>query len=460
MEEQVDTLEKFGKEFQSKVISAFLEDRSFLEKVNDIVDPNFWQSESHQWIVEKTLNYYSQYKNSPTLDYFKVESKEIQTDSFKTAVVSSLKKAFLGTKALDLEYHKDEFGKFCINQRYKIAVVRMWDYVQKGDYDKIKAEIKDAATAEMDRDLGHDYLEDFKTRMTRIKRNPIATGFDVIDNITGGGTGAGDLGVVVANAGAGKSWVLAKIGSHAISLGNNVLHISLELDDTYVGYRYDSIFSGHEVQTVIDNEEEVWKSIQGLKGSLKIKQYPSRRASADTIMSHVQRCIALGFRPDMIIVDYADILRPTENLYSRDDLVFTGIYEDLRGLGGEIGCPIWTASQSNRGAVKTDIIEADGVSDSYGKVATGDFIMSLSRRTVDKANNVGRFHVMKNRYGPDGMTFPAKINTSTGDIRMFEDNTKDGIEITNMVEGAEKMIKKGLKDKYKNSLKGGKKLDF
>ena len=452
MDNKVDTLKKYGFDFQVKTLSAFLADGDFLERVYDSTDPNFFESEAHHWIVERINEYFTKYKKVPSMEYFKVEVGKVQTDSLKTSIIKNLKSAYVNMKSTDLNYIKDEFLLFCQNQSYKIAAINILNLVAAGEYDKTKAEIEKAANAGVDRNIGHDYFADFEKRMEKITRNPRSTGFGVIDNITGGGLGNGDLGVIVANAGAGKSWLLSKIGSQAIKDGLGVLHFTLELSDTYVGYRYDSIFTGFEVQDIIDNKDTVWKTISGFDGSLAIKQYPTKRATVDTLYSHAQRCLRLGRKIDLIIVDYADILKPIAGFYQRDDLIFTGIYEDLRGMAGELKLPIWTASQSNREAIKSSIIEADGVSDSYGKVQTGDLIISLSRRSADKVHNVGRVHIMKNRYGPDGMTFPARINTSTGQFDLYPGDSKEGIDINNLVADAEKILKSGLRDKYKSSL--------
>ena len=99
-----------------------------------------------------------------------------------------------------------------------------------------------------------------------------------------------------------------------------------------------------------------------------------------------------------------------------------GIYIELRGMGGELGLPIWTASQTNRSAIDSEVIEADKIADSYAKVMNADFIMSISRKAKDKLNNTARFHVMKNRFGPDGITFPSKMDTNTGFIEVFGQN--------------------------------------
>ena len=129
------------------------------------------------------------------------------------------------------------------------------------------------------------------------------------------------------------------------------------------------------------------------------------------------------------------------------------IYEDLRGLAGETNVPIWTASQANRSALDEDVIEAGKVAESYAKVMTADFVMSLSRKIEDKVQNTGRFHIIKNRFGPDGLTFPAKINTNTGQIEIYEANTVDGKQQQNKIQNRDRLSREMLANRYDDLMK-------
>jgi hypothetical protein len=126
------------------------------------------------------------------------------------------------------------------------------------------------------------------------------------------------------------------------------------------------------------------------------------------------------------------------------------IYEDLRGLAGEFEVPIWTASQANRSALDEEVIEATKVAESYQKVMTADFVVSLSRKVEDKIANTGRFHVIKNRFGPDGLTFPAKVNTNTGAVEIYESSTVDGKEQSQKMKSGSEVMKRMLKNKYED----------
>ncbi len=158
---------------------------------------------------------------------------------------------------------------------------------------------------------------------------------------------------------------------------------------------------------------------------------------------------AIGEKIDLVIIDYADIMRDIGNAKEvRHQL--GNIYDDLRGLAGEFEVPVWTASQTNRSALEDDIIEAQKISESYQKVMTADFVMSLSRKIEDKTQNTGRFHVIKNRFGPDGLTYPARVNTNTGQIELYESDSLGGKEQQKKIDNRDRVSRKMLATKYKD----------
>ena len=151
----------------------------------------------------------------------------------------------------------------------------------------------------------------------------------------------------------------------------------------------------------------------------------------------------------MVLVDYADIMKSTQHFSEKRHAIGL-IYEELRGVAGEFDIPVWTASQANRSALEEDVIGAEKVSEDYSKVMTADFVMSMSRKVEDKIANTGRFHVIKNRFGPDGMTFPSKINTNTGKMEIYEGNSVGGKEQQTKIDNRDNLMKKMLSNRYED----------
>jgi len=452
----VDTLKKFGNEFQSKCLAALVGDKTFLERTSDIINKDYFESDSHKWIITEIVSYFMQYKALPTLSVFKVRIDSITDDVLKTSIINQLRGVYTRLNDSDLQFVKEQFLEFCRNQKLKTAIEDSVDLLKLGKYEGIKVKVDEALKAGMERNVGHIYMEDVDQRMSEMARNFIPTGWGLIDEIMDGGLASGELGVIIGAAGSGKSWCLSKIGAEAMKKGKNVLHYTMELNENYVGLRYDACFTGINFQDIRDNVDKVKSVIGNVPGKLIIKYFPIKTISAHTLKTHAERIMTLGTKVDLMIIDYADIIRPFEadknsNSYSE----MGGVYEELRGVLGELQIPGWTASQAHRAAAEEDIIHGHNVADSYRKIMTADFVMSLSRKVSDKASNTARMHIIKNRFGPDGLTFPTRMNAGNGDIQVFDEKSKEGVELQAAMGESENVIKKMLKAKWNSSKEEG-----
>ena len=422
-----DTLSKYGQSFQTKVVAALLSDDRMLDTLSDVIHKKFFEAETNKWIVDEIVAYYNDYHRLPSLDVFKVQVSKVDNPALQKTIIAQLKEVYQSIGGLDLQYIKDEFTAFCINQNLKNVIVQSIDLLKSGNYDKIKELVDKAMKVGVDADLGMDYLIDFERRYDETKRDTVGTDWECINELMNGGLGPGELGVVVAPSGVGKTWVLCALGAAAVRAGKTVVHYSLELSQEYVGLRYDTVFSNIASHELVDKKEEVLSTLKKLRGKLKIKYYPPKAASSKTIQAHLEKMIAAGNKPDLVIVDYADLLLSHSNKTDSTYAEQGGVYIDLRGMSGELGIPIWTASQTNRSAIDSEVIEADKIADSYAKVMNADFIMSLSRKAKDKLSNTARVHVMKNRFGQDGITFPAKMDTTHGTLEVYTATSADGV---------------------------------
>ena len=442
---KVNKLSDFGYSFQIKLISALFKDKVFLQQIIDILDSNYFDSEANIVILDMIKDYFSEYKNAPTLEAMKIKIVEMDNDLLKKTIAENIKAAFANLDAEDLDFVKEKALEFCKNQEIKKAIVNSVELLNNGDYDSIKALVDNALKAGLERNVGHEYKTSVDERYLESVRNTVKTQWEAIDDIADGGLGKGELGVFVAPAGIGKSWALVNVGAAAAKAGLNVIHYTLELNEAYVGLRYDSVMTGIAAQELKYNIEEVKKNVENIKGNLIVKYFPTKGATVNTIASHIERCRANGFPPDMIIVDYADLLRGKGKEVR---LELGNIYEDLRGLAGEHEIPVWTASQANRSALEDDIIGAEKIAESYSKIMTADFVVSLSRKIEDKIAGTGRWHVIKNRFGPDGITFPSKMNASNGKIDIYVDTSIQGKETTKEMDNHNEYLRKMMKKKF------------
>jgi replicative DNA helicase len=449
--ENIDNLKKYGSEFQSKCIASLVTDKLFIERILDILTPDYFESDANKWIVQQIMDYFLKYKSCPTLQVFGIESEKIRSDVLKAAVVEQLKNVYTHhIDSPDLKFIMEQFLEFCKNQKMKNAIVSSTDFLKLGQYDQIRRVVDEALKAGMERNLGHEYLVDIEKRMSELCRDTVKTNWEEIDKLLDGGLAKGELGFVVAPAGSGKSWLLTRLGSEAMKDGKNVVHITLELNENYVGLRYDSCFTGINFQDIRKNVDIVKNKIDSIKGKLFIKYFPIKTIASHTIKTHVERIQMLtGNKIDLIIVDYADLLRPATADKNANSYSEAGsVYEELRSVAGELQIPIWSASQAHRGAHEEEVIQAQNVADSYRKIMTGDFVISLSRKMEDKALGTARIHVIKNRFGADGMTFPAYFDASNGNVKVLDPNTAAGRECMEKMKDNEDKLQNLVRDNW------------
>ena len=378
------------------------------------------------------------------MEILKGEVLKIDNEVLQISIKDELKQAYVATEE-DKEYVQEEFTNFCKNQQLKKALLGSVDLLQAGDFDGIRFLVDNALKAGQDKNLGHEYVKDIEARYREDAREVVATPWPKINQLLQGGLGNGDFGLVFGNPGGGKSWSLVALGGHAVRHGYNVLHYTLELGEDYVGRRYDSFFTKIPVQHIQKSREKVEEIVTQLPGKLIIKEFPTGKATISTIESHINKCKDLGIEPDLIIIDYVDLLSSKRKNRERKDEI-DDIYTSTKGLARELDLPIWSVSQVNRAGAQDKIIEGDKAAGSYDKMMITDFSLSLSRKKEDKVNGTGRFHIMKNRYGMDGLTFSVKADTSTGHFEVSEYDEDGEMESMPQVETSPAL--KGPLDKW------------
>jgi len=406
------TLINYGPDFQIKVISSLLTHKEFLTNIHDIISDEYFENNAHKWVIKEILKYYDKYHTTPNLETLKIELQKIDNEVLKISIKEQLKLAYV-TSDDDLKYVQEEFTNFCRNQQLKKALMSSVDLLKAGDFDGIRFIVDNALKAGQDKNVGHEYNKDIEERYRENSRTTIPTPWDRINNLLQGGLGNGDFGLIFGSPGGGKSWSLVALGGYAVRLGYNVLHYTLELGEEYVGKRYDAFFTKIPVNKPDLLKPKAEEIVPQLPGKLIIKEYPTGRATVSTIESHIAKVSNMGVKADLILIDYVDLLSSRRKSRERKDEI-DDIYTSTKGLARELDIPIWSVSQVNRAGARDEIIEGDKAAGSYDKLMITDFSMSLSRKKEDKVKGTGRFHIMKNRYGMDGLTFAVKADTATG----------------------------------------------
>ena len=445
------SIDEYGPVFQMKVISSLLTHKEFLQNINDVLDEEYFSNPAHKWVINEILDYYNKYHTTISMDILKVEMKKVENDVLKISIREQLREAYR-SDIEDLTYVQEEFSTFCKNQQLKKALLNSVNLLKAGDFDGIKHLVESALKAGNDKNVGHEYNKDIESRFREDARITIPTPWGKINELMQGGLGNGDFGLIFGNPGGGKSWSLVAVGGHAVKMGYNVIHYTLELGEAYVGRRYDAFFSKVSVDQILQHREKIEDIIPQLPGELIIKEFPTGRATMSTIESHISKVTDGGMKPDLIIIDYVDLLGTKKKTADRKGEI-DDIYTSTKGLARELDVPIWSVSQVNRAGAKDDIVEGDKAAGSYDKIMITDVCISLSRKKADKVNGTGRFHIMKNRYGIDGLTFGVKADTSTGHFEVGDynpdDYEDDTLQPTNSFNGGlDTFDKQTLKNKF------------
>ena len=412
---------RYGKSFQEGLVQLIFEDRPFADQITEVLNVEFLELEYLRVFVAKIVEYRTKYGKHPSTNaMISVIRTELDRESEVTQkqVRDYYARVHTNEMADDIDYIKETSLDFCRKQKLKEAMMKSVNLLQTCSFDEISKVINDALKLGSENNFGYDFIADFEERYKPKFRLPVTTGWKEIDTITSGGLGRNELGVVIAPTGAGKSMALVHLGSQAIKEGKTVIHYTLELQDTVVACRYDSCITQYPLSDLTNFKDEIYEEIKDLDGTLIVKEYPTKSASTNTIKSHLARLIKRGITPGLIIVDYADLLRPVVvRKEKRTEL--ESIYEELRGLSNEMNCPVWTASQTNRSGLNAEVVTMEQISEAFNKCFVADFICTLSRTIEDKQNNRAKMFIAKNRNGPDGIVYDLFMDTSSVNIKML-----------------------------------------
>ena len=443
----------YGKPFQEKIFQGLLSDHAWACQMVEVMRHDYFDVKYLNYLTEKYFNYFTKYKCFPTLSLLitiiKDDLKQGSDIILRDQIVEFLHRMKTNPDIGDLDFVKDKSLDFCKRQAFKEALEKAVDLISTDKFESVVGLMKEAVAVGMPHSIGHDFFEDAEARFVKHSRRTCPTGLARVDSkdILQGGLGRGEIGVMTANTGVGKSHWLVAMGAHALQVGKDVVHYTFELTETAVGIRYDSNICSIPSNEVQDNKEHVlgyYKDHPDM-GRLIIKEYPTGSASVVTIRNHIEKLLLKGFAPGLIIIDYADIMRSTRSYDSlRHELKL--IYEELRNLAMDLNVPIWTASQANRDSANSDIVGLENMSEAYGKAMVADFVVSMSRKPMEKSTGAGRLFIAKNRAGKDGLVFPIHINTAMSKIEILDEAHQT---LEEAVKSDEDEMKSSLKKKWK-----------
>lgn len=454
----------YGNDYQKKIVQAIMSDHKFAEQMNEVIKVDYFDLAYLKFIVQIIFEYYARYKDFPSHEIITVISREKFKHKKDQNILLQISSYLNDIKDRplngDTAYVKESSLDFCKKQSLKGTMLEIVDLVDNSKYDDIIGKVKKALEAGSEKDIGHDYFEDIDKRMVKSSRDTISTGFKFLDakNVLDGGFGRGELIIMMGPSGSGKSMLCCIFGANAILAGKNVIHYTFELSKEKTGIRYDSYITGIPQNMMFENREILREKLSELSretnlGKLIIKEWPTKSATVQTLRNHIERVQTIKeFVPDLIIVDYADIMKSSKG-YDAKRFELESIYEELRATAVEIKVPIITASQTNRSSIKEEVVTLDFIAESYNKAMVSDVIFTISRLDDDKQKGMARLYLAKNRSGADGIVFPCKFSTHVINMEIMEPT---GSEIYKCQLDDPEIFKARLREKLE-SLGGGNK---
>jgi replicative DNA helicase len=404
---------EFDRNFRVKILACLL-DPVWYSTYTSIIKPEYFPNEDESDFVTAVDKYHEQYSRIPS-DPYDLEILATSPDS-----IELMHTVFDTYEQQDLFLAGDKAIEFAKQQAVKLAILQSVDDIDTGDLSQIVDRMKEALEVGTEIDsLGLDPYVDVDKWLYDYWKDKIKTGWMHIDGALEGGLAPGELGVILSPQNRGKSMSLINIGfgAAAIGSGKNVVHITHEMSVAQTAKRYAArtIFRFPRFDDDLDDySDELYKAAHRLVtgsiriiGSKDVTKNISHMGVSD-IRAKLCKLQDSGFKIDLLIDDYADLLKPSRKFSDRR-FELSDIYQALRELAKEFECPVWTASQSRRSSHTKEIITMEDIAEDINKVSIADVVISLCQTKEEKDSDQCRLFTAKVRDGISGMTFGAKF---------------------------------------------------
>jgi replicative DNA helicase len=331
----------------------------------------------------------------------------------------------------NFDWLMNEFENFSRHKGLERAIVTSADLLEKGEYGPVEKLIKDAIQISLNKDMGTNYFEDPRGRLEKLKSNngQISTGWPSVDKKLYGGFNRGELNIFAAASGGGKSLFLANLAVNWALNGLNVIYLTFELSEGLVSMRLDSMVTGigtREIFRSIDDVELKVKMLEKRSGHIQIKYMPSGKNVNDLKAYLKEYQVKTGQKPDVLLIDYLDLMMPLSVKVSPSDLFVKDKYvsEELRNLAMETQCITVTASQLNRSAVEEIEFDHSHISGGLSKIQTADNVIGIFTSRAMKERGRYQIQFMKTRSSSGvGQKVDLEFNIDT--LRISDLNEQD-----------------------------------
>ena len=424
-----------GFSFQQSLIKAIVEDKKYAESIIDVLETKFFENASFKFIIENIKELYKTYNRIPDYNTLaqKIMAEGGNKDSSKVHLdtLESIK-----DNEDQIAYVKDTALNFCKQQNLKRELKSVQNIIESGEfeaYNKIEEIIQKALQIGITNDEAHDVFFDIDGALEKDFRHPLPTGIVGIDNLLKGGLGIGELGIVLAPPGTGKTTLLTKFANTAYNLGYNVVQIFFEDNPGNIKRKHYTIWSDIAPDEQPEFKDLVKEKIEEAQsrstGTLKLLKLASDNVTVSEIKNKIRKMNSDGIKVDLLVLDYVDCISSDKSTNGEEWKGEGSVMRSLESMTGEFEMAIWTATQGNRESISSEVVTGDQMGGSIKKAQIAHVILSIGKTLEQKEHNLATLTLLKSRIGKDGVVFQnCKFNNEYLVIDTESQNTLLGHE--------------------------------
>lgn len=404
------TFSKYGYSFQEQLLKLLVLEKPFCDQMMEILDVSYFETEPHRVFCKILFNYKEQYKTHPAIPTLEtIINTQTKLDNINTLTqVKSLLSSIASSEDIkDSDFIKEKSLQFCRKQKIKEAMLVSIKSLEDDDFDSAHSKIDESFKLGLDNNVGHEHADDVDERYKENIRKVVPYPWECLNKITKGGVGAGEVHVVLAPTNGGKSLALVDFAANSARDGYNIIYYTFENPEYDIGQRADAYLTQIPIEHLPEHKNEIKDFLKKMCGKLIIKSYPMHCHTIRMIENHFNRVKAKGIKIDAIVIDYAELMIPSDGSSGLDGEV--KVISDTVSFAQRYNIPVLTAAQGNRDAIDEDVITLKHVQGAYKKFGPIHFVLTLSQ--------AGNAFVAKNRIGKADLTFPIVKN---GEIMTLE----------------------------------------
>jgi replicative DNA helicase len=415
--------EYLGNTFQIQLLNQIIVDKDFAHSIIDVIEPTHFENKYFKTLLQLVKEYYSKYDCTPSFETLSQMVKSEFPQELMLKILNDTIKQIQNAPTEGSSFVQEKSLKFCKQQELQKAITKSQKILDSGEfenYDKLEELVRAALQVGETGNKFEDVFNNLDDVLNEDFRHPIPMGIVGIDKLLKGGLARGELGVILAPTGVGKTTILSKIANSAFNNGYNVLQLFFEDNPKVIQRKHFTMWTGIAPDELPNHREEVLEKARQVKeemtNKLFLKKLPSDQYTMTQIKNMIRKMIADGHGIDMIVLDYIDCIVPDRNLgdeWKSEGSVMRG-YE---ALCHELGVVGWTATQGNRSSISSEVVTTDQMGGSIKKAQVGHVIISVAKTLQQKEMNLATIAITKSRVGKDGVIFEnCKFNNELLDI--------------------------------------------